>query len=667
MGATVERLPKFLADLDPGIFLSDNYVVLDFEVDTSHGDYGNPIHAANDLVMGAYLRPGMQTRSVVGGSFSGAYDELLSWIEKADFIVAHNAKYELGWLKRLGVDLRKVFAFDTQIAEYVLLGNLAAGAKELGMSPLSTSLDQCCRRRGLPIKDPVVDVLIGNGINPVLIPQPWLEGRCRQDVETTEQVFLDQRKDLQRRGLLPVQYTRCLLTPVLADIQFEGLALDADEVQKTYDDYIARQVKLQADMDAFTGGINVRSNKQLAEFVYDVLGFKELRTKRGEPKRSKPTNLHPGGSRKTDDKTLQLLKATTAQQAEFLKLRKALGKVTSALSKNLAFFKGVVDEYEGTFHAEIHQTVTATHRLSSTGIPLLFKTLPTEKGEPSRKSVQFQNTPRGFKKLFRAKRKDFKIAEPDGSGLEFRIAVQLGGDEQGIKDIEDPKHDPHRFTASVLNNATIEQVKENEKQAALGNVDSWRQLAKPDTFKPLYGGTKGTPEQERYYAAFRLRYPGIAEVQKSWLDSALVNKYVVTPWGLVYYFPTAKVSQSGYVNVTSTVYNYPIQALATAEIIPIALVYLWHGIRCRGLEEDVFIVNTVHDSAPCEVRVGKEEDFVSLAKQAFTTDVYNYLSRVYNMAFRVPLGVGIKIGERWGQGPEMSFNIYPDGREVKVK
>jgi len=659
-------LPAFLANLNPEIYFSDNYLVLDFEIATNHGDYGSAIHSDNQMLLGVWKYKGV-TRAVWGDEFDQGWEQLRKDMASADFFVAHYAKYELKWLKRLGVDLRTVFPFDTGLAEYVLLGNLAAGAKELGIAPRSTSLDMCCRRRGLPIKDPVVDTLIGNGINPVRIPHPWLEGRCRQDVDTTEQVFLDQRKALKERGLLAVQYTRCLLTPVLADIEGEGVALDPEEVNKAYADYSERLAKLQAEMDAFTGGINVNSTKQKAEFIYDTLGFKELTNKRGQPKRSKPTKLHPNGSRKTDDKTLQLLKATTARQKKFIKLRKELAKVSAAVSKNLAFFKGVIDEYGGVFFAEIHQTNTATHRLASTGIPLVFKTIKTKDGEPATKSVQFQNTPRGFKKLFRAKRKGFKIAEPDGSGLEFRIAVFLGDDAQGRADIEDRTFDPHRFTASVINNATIDEVKANEKASGEKNVDSWRQLAKPDTFKPLYGGTKGTPEQERYYAAFRLRYPGIAAAQESWVDSALLHKYLITPWGLVYYFPTARRSESGYVNVTSTVYNYPIQALATAEIIPIALVYLWHRIRECKLEEHVFIVNTVHDSAPCEVREGKEPEFIDLAKQTFTLDVYNYLDRVYGLDFNVPLGIGLKIGTHWGTGTEMAFNIYKDGREVKVK
>lgn len=664
-------LPQFLTSLDPNIYFSDNYVVVDFEVDTSHGDYGAPVHVDNLLLLSRWrLGPshiGYASRRV-GSQWGGEYyqERLTSEIETADFVVAHNGKYELGWLIRLGVDLRKVLVFDTKLAEYVLLGNLAQGAEELGMRPMSTSLDMCCRRRGLPIKDPVVDTMISHGINPVLIPRPWLEGRCRQDVETTETVFLSQRRELAERNLLPVLFTRCLLTPVLADIEREGMALDPEKVEKIHVDYSLQLQALSQQMDEITGGINWGSPQQVSKFLYDKLLFKEAKDKRGNPirnkgpaftKTGKPTEL-----RKSDKKTLDKLVPTNEKQRAFIELKRKIGKVQAALSKSLDFYLGVVREKQGTFFAELHQTSTATHRLSSTGVPLAFAMF-----DGKEKSAQFQNQPRIFKKLFRAKRTGWGMAEADGSSLEFRVAAELGGpDEAAMADIVSG-WDVHNFTASVLHSTSIDAVKAEKKEAEAAGRDDWRQLAKPDTFKPLYGGQKGTPAQETYYKAFKLRYPGIAKAQDNWLHDVLQHKVLVTPWGLRYYWPIAKVSSSGYINVTSSVYNYPIQGLATAEIIPVAIVFFWHRMREMGLEGHAYIVNTVHDSVAVEVEPGYEELFRQVARQAFTTDVYDYLKRVYGMDFHVPLGVGLKVGTHWGTGDEQQWNVYPNGKEERIK
>jgi hypothetical protein len=79
------------------------------------------------------------------------------------------------------------------------------------------------------------------------------------------------------------------------------------------------------------------------------------------------------------------------------------------------------------------------------------------------------------------------------------------------------------------------------------------------------------------------------------------------------------------------------------------------------------IVNTVHDSCPTEVHPDHIGDFRLLAKQAFTHDVYKYLDTVYGMDFMVPLGVGLKYGEHLGEGTEESYNVWKDGKVVRVK
>lgn len=669
----MDQLPAFLLNLDPSIYTSGNYVVLDFEIDTSHGDYGNPVHPDNQMLLGSWRTGpkhpwGPATRSTWGTEYE--LKELVAAIEAADFLVAHQSKYELGWLRRAGLDLHRVLVFDTKIAEYVLLGNLAAGDEI--MPPKLTSLDVCGQRRGMPAKDPAVDIMMKHGINPVRMPRPWLSGRCEQDVETTERVFLDQLARLQRTNRLPVLYTRCLLTPVLADIETEGMGLDGDRVKVEYDKAVIELNGLEQEMLTMTGGINWRSGKQVAEYLYDKLGFEELRKPNGDPRRTKPSKLHPEGQRLTDQKTLLKLVAVNKEQKTFLALRGKIGKVASLLSKNLEFFMGVVNEYGSSFYAEFNQTTTATHRLSSSGIELLFQTIKDKKGKPRKAKVQFQNLPRRLKKVFRAKRvtedgRRWLMADPDGSQLEFRVAVELGSDAQGMIDIANPDWDAHVTSASAMEQVPYDELyalyKSGDEKAAEA-----RQNAKPETFKPLYGGRKGTKKQERWYAYFRVRYKGIAETQDGWIEEVVRTKRLITPWGLRFYWPYAQRNgRDGYVNVTTAVSNYPVQSLATAEIIPIALVYLWHRIHAAGLDQYIRLVNTVHDSAPTEVHPDYVDQFRDLVKQAFTHDVYRYLKRVYGMDFRVPLGVGLKIGEHLGEGKEESYNIWADGREIRVK
>jgi DNA polymerase I-like protein with 3'-5' exonuclease and polymerase domains len=425
------------------------------------------------------------------------------------------------------------------------------------------------------------------------------------------------------------------------------MCLDRDRVTSVYQQYTAELTKSTADLHGIIGDINPNSPEQMAEFIYGRTGlaFEELRDAKGRPKRT------PGGARKTDGDTMDALKAETEAQRNFISVRQRFSKLSSALTKGLGYFKDVVENRSCIFHARFNQTVTATHRLSSTGIP-------TEVG-----SVQLTNIDRGFKSLFRSREDGWVMLECDAPQLEFRVAAFLSGDEQARRDILNPNWDAHVTSASYMEQVSYDELyaryKAGDKQAALV-----RQDAKPETFKPLYGGEKGTDKQERWYKGFRERYSGLAQCQSKWASTVSNTKCLRTPWGLQFFWPRAKVNNWGNLNVRNVVYNIPIQSLATAEIVPIALVYLWHSasaLRATGLCR---FVNTVHDSVIIECHRSVVEELKQLAKQAFTVSVDFYLRTVYNLKYDLPLGVGMKAGEHWGEGKEETYNWMPNREEV---
>ena len=637
----------------PEIYDSSNYLTVDFEIDTSHGDYGHAVHKKNGLVLASWKK-GREGRihSHFGSEFD--QDKLLRDVEAADFLVCHNAKYELGWLKRCGLDMHSVTVFDTKIAEYVLLGNLAAGCNTTMLPGRSTSLDACCRRRGWEIKDPVVDGMMKAGVNPVDIPSPWLRGRCEQDVLTTERLFRYQSRLLSATERMSVLYTRCLFTPVLADMEFQGMCLDPERVEAEYDKHVKELSALSRQMDAEAKGINWKSPLQVAEFLYgeepDGLGFAELKQRDGSPRRT------TSGRKKADKATIAALKPSTKRQQRFLDLRSRIGKCNAALSKSLEFFQGVCREQGGIFYAAFNQTVTATHRLSSSGHRTWFEMFKDYK------TVQFQNMARVFKRLFKAREDGWMMMEVDGSQLEFRVAADLGDDDKALEDITDPDFDAHCLTASVINGVEYEQLvadyRKGDKKAK-----AMRTAAKAHTFKPLYGGESGTKSEKAYYKEFKRRYAGLASVQEGWLEEVLLTKRLITPWGMRYYWPRAKRNVHGYANVKSAVYNYPVQAFATAEIIPVAIWSLWNRLKDM---DGIRMVNTVHDSVILEVRPDRIDTVRQEAISAFGMDVYEYLRAIYGYEFHIPLGCGVTVGTHWSEGIEESYNIWPDGNVERV-
>jgi len=629
----LKRLPKFLINPSPDVYLSDNFVVFDLETNTK-GDAGSPLPCwkKNSIVCGSWcIGEHGKVHNIYGNELEMA--PLVAALEKADFIIGHNVKFDIGWMKRAGVDLYKLIPYDTMIAEYCKNGNLK--------TPLS--LDALAKKYLGQGKARYIDLCMKGGVDPEDMPKSKLIDRCNSDILQTRALFLLQREDMRKRGLLPHILTRCLLSPALADIESHGMCLDIEGVKTLYNDRATKLAAASAELDLFTGGINPRSVPQVREFVYETLKFK--------PKmRGKGRNATPIYSTKSAD--LLLLKATTKRQKEFVKLKANYSTYNADVTKNLLFFNGVVSEQNPDgpiFYAQFNQTITVTHRLSSSGIPRTFPAILNDKGKPVTKSVQFQNFKREFKPIMCARHKGWDMGEGDGSQLEFRVAAFLGQCPVATQAIVN-NLDVHTDTMNILTKAGQPTI---------------RQDAKAHTFKPLFGGMSGTKAEVEYYEWFVDHYYGIRDAQQRWIDKALTTKKVVLEHGFTFYFPDCKMNNNGYVSFSTNIKNYPVQHLATAEIIPIAVTYLWHLMR----EMESFLVNTVHDSAIAELHPDEHEEFRQCCKYAFTHLVYYYLKEVYDMEFNVPLGVGVKIGPNWGKGDELKCVPLPpykmDGIDYK--
>jgi DNA polymerase I-like protein with 3'-5' exonuclease and polymerase domains len=591
---------EFLNNPIPEVYYND-YVVLDFE--TTNKEYGSAFNPDNSVVLTVYKSYGAP-EVVHGNEFN--ISKVIDAVEN-NVLVAHNAKFELKWLARAGADLTKVIVWDTMIAEYVFYGNVQV---PLGLGAVA-------RRYGLPGKEEYVDLCIKGGVCPSEIPTSFLERRCVYDVQVTEQVFLKQRQRAKEEGKLGVMLTRCLLTPVLADIEANGMVPDPDRVIPAFVQVHDEHTQVLSELRNMYPDVNWNSPKQLGELLYDRLGFAECVDRRGNCIRT------PAGGRKADAGTIQQLKAKTKQQKKFI----ALVLQEAKLSTKLAFLSKLKDccENEGVLHAEFNQCITKTHRLSSSG---------------TRYKIQFQNMAREYKKLFKSRYNDWDMGEQDGAQLEFRIAGFLGKDQQVLDDLRH-KVDVHSFTSSTI--------------TAAGQETS-RQDAKAHTFKPLYGGSSGTKAEQAYYQAFKEKYSGVAKAQQDWIDSVLRNKKLVTCTGLEFFWPNTRMA-NGYVTNTTSICNYPVQSLATADIIPIALVYFWHRLKAANLK--TLVVNTVHDSIIMEVHPDEKEIITEIGVDSFTHSVYNYLYAVYDIDFNIPLGIGIKYGKHWSEGEEISLQVEP--------
>lgn len=433
------KLPGHISNPDPNLLLSSSYVVID--VETTNLEKGNACIAENRLVLTCVkFSDEDKVKYIWGSEFD--IGPLIDRMNKYDLIVAHNSKMELKWLQRAGMDLTKVVPYCTMIGDYVINSNRR----------LPLGLGQVAERYGLGSKDAYVDLLMKKGTCPSDMPKSLLLDRCVKDVYQTEGIFLKQRQRLQDMGLLACAYTRNIFTPVLADIEMQGMQLDEERIYALHKEASMEHARVSADLRTIIGDVNTNSPKQMAVLLYEDLKFKQARDHRGR------IITTPSGAPATSSDIIAKLTAKTKKQKQFKELWAELARLDADLSKALDKFKLCCDEAGGLLYANFNQTVTKTTRLSSSGVKY---------------NIQFQNLARKYKSVFRSRYKDWKMGEGDGAQIEFRVAGYLGQDVQVYDDLIN-EADIHSFTASVINGLELNAI-----------TKALRTAAKADTFKPL--------------------------------------------------------------------------------------------------------------------------------------------------------------------------------------
>jgi len=314
------------------------------------------------------------------------------------------------------------------------------------------------------------------------------------------------------------------------------------------------------------------------------------------------------GGFKTDKLTL-LKMAKRGDQ--FLKV--FVEKITrySALESYLNTFVDGIKRHttkKNYLYPSFMQTVTATGRLSS-------------------RNPNFQNQPRGntfpIRKVIASRFEGGRIMEIDFAQLEFRTAVFLAQDKQGIEDIKNGV-DVHQYTADIIGCS--------------------RQEAKAHTFKPLYGGMSGTENEKKYYTAFLKKYPDIKKWHEKLQDEAIRRKVITLPTGRQYAFPKAERMPWGGSSFSTQIKNYPVQGFATADIVPLACINIQQLLEENNTKS--LLVNTVHDSIVADVFPG-EDEIVAESLRSGCLGVVQKMKDMYGIDFNVPMDVEIKVGSNW--------------------
>lgn len=423
----------------------------------------------------------------------------------------HNLKYDLLVLRRAGVELRghvplkaKSPAGDSMVASYVV----DASRSSHSLDALSLAL---LGRQNISIKE-----LIGTGKNQKRfdeVPLAQAAPYAAEDADTTLQLMSQMApalKDAKVDGLF--RELEMPLVEVLAELEFNGIRVDPDELDRQRDKLQTRIDELKqrisdAAYEACDRGFDPDSPKQLSAVLFNApdaaepgLGIKPIKkTKTGFS---------------TDAEVLEKLSQDPGVVSEIPSLILEYRQLAKLVSTYLVALRNEIHDDDGRIHASFNQTVAATGRLSSSDPNLQNIPIRTDIGREIRRAFVAEDGQR--------------LITADYSQIELRLLAHLSKDE-ALTAAFHGGEDIHTAVAAQIHGVKPEEVSREQRSGA-----------KMVNFGIIYGVTPfglarrlgvSNSEATEIIDGYKARFPGITTFLQECVDEAHDKGYVETIMG----------------------------------------------------------------------------------------------------------------------------------------
>lgn len=510
--------------------------------------------------------------------------------------VNHNLKFDISVLKANGIEVRGKL-FDTMVAHSLVEPEMRHGMDYisevyLGYTPV-------------PISKLIGDGKNGPQLNMADVPLDKITEYASEDADVTWQLKTAVEPLLKQRGAERVFYEiESPLIPVLADMELEGIKLDAAALG----DFSAQLTKEIADLEKTICKLagttfNINSPRQLGQILFDVLKICE------KPKKTRT------GQYMTDEQTL----ATLAPDNEIVQKLLEHRTATKLKSTYTDALPATISPKTGRVHTTYNQVITATGRLNSQDPNLQNIPIRTERGQEIRKAFVPRN-------------KEYLLLSADYSQIELRIIAALSR-EAGLLEAFRTGADIHTATAAKVFNVFPEMV-----------TAEMRRKAKMVNYGIAYGISA-------FGLAQRLRIPrkeggeiinnyfkqfgGIREYMDDTIAAARKQGYVETVTGRRRYFRDINSSNNTVRGAAErTAINAPIQGTA-ADMIKLAMVNIHRELTQRKLKTKMLL--QVHDELVFDVFKKEEKEVRALVEEKMKTAI----------PLEVPIEVEMGVGENW--------------------
>jgi len=193
--------------------------------------------------------------------------------------VAHNAVYDLEWLKCSGVQIAGP-VHCTQCIEALIDEESDTGysldallAKYFGLGKDEALLDEAAAAYG--VKDKKSDMY--------MIPSQYVGPYAEQDVRHLPTLYKKQKEEIEKQDLTKIFDLEMRLLPVLLNMRMKGVRIDEEKAEILSKQFDARSTACLAELKNLSGlDINVWSGPQVARGC-DKLKIEYPRTSRGAP------------------------------------------------------------------------------------------------------------------------------------------------------------------------------------------------------------------------------------------------------------------------------------------------------------------------------------------------------------------------------------------------
>lgn len=560
--------------------------------------------------------------------------------------------------------------WDIGLAEYLLTGQQHKWP----------SLDDMSRKYVLPVKDAVMKAYWDADTQTEDIPKDQIIPYNEQDVDNTHKIFKEQFAEAYRTGKLPLIKSQMEALLGYTEMMWNGMAVDRKyliiaitELEKKINDTMVDfndTVKGSTGLPAHL--IDITSSKALSLIFFGgEVKYKERelqgKYKNGNDKWKlvEKTVYHKGYELNPAD-----FGAEKGKNGYYLIPDEVLEKLAYKLhsAQCLSTYRELTKDLE-TYHKPTLELVMPDGCIHHNINPTATNTGRTSSSEPNLQNVT-DKTKSKIKKAY-VSRWDNNgwIVEADYGQLELVVLAYLSKDAQLIADL----------TAGV----DVHSELFAEMYGIRRPSEEQRRIFKRLSFGLIYGAgipklahgaqvSEGTARA--FVEAFHRRYPGVSIWWKLIAEEVLRNRvpgafhedgfpiatsHLVMPTGRVLKFREYEIPwRKGSFNFSPTeLKNYPVQSLATADIVPMIVGKLYREIVNHGtISDKCCLINTIHDSVLFDIHEDVLNESLKVIKEVMSNVSY-YLNKDFNIKdFDVPITVKIKKGRNW----------Y-DQQEVEVK